>query len=444
MAVLIAELFAFAVVVYVVVRYVVPFARKTMKTQQAAVSRQVEDAEQAKQDLESAQARYEESLARSRDEAAQIRDRARADADYITVEVAERADQDDVRIRQRGEEQLVTQRQQTVRQLRREIGLLAVDLTGLVVRQALTEQPRRAASIDQMLSELEGMSEPERTRSVPQGVRRLQAVSRDSLAGIAEEWNARFDSMESGTLEQLGDELYAVAGLLGRERAMLRHLADSSIAAGARTGLVDKTLGERLSAPTLDVLRKIVAARWSRPGDLRIAVEEVGLQALLHVAESAGELERVEDELFRFGRILDGDAELRGHLSDPSAALDRRLALLDAVLADKVSATTRRILHNGLGSSGGRAFQPVVEQLVATVATRRHRSIARITAPTPLSEEQETRLGAVLGRIYGREISLQVEVDEQLLGGLVVQVGDDMIDGSVAAQLDRARAGLPQ
>ncbi|MGI8532284.1 MAG: F0F1 ATP synthase subunit B/delta [Geodermatophilaceae bacterium] len=443
MAVLIAELFAFAVVVYVVVRYVVPFARKTMKTQQAAVSRQVEDAEQAKQDLESAQARYEESLARSRDEAAQIRDRARADADYITVKVAERADQDDVRIRQRGEEQLVTQRQQTVRQLRREIGLLAVDLTGLVVRQALTEQPRRTASIDQMLSELEGMSEPER-RSVPQGVRRLQAVSRDSLAGIAEEWNARFDSMESGTLEQLGDELYAVAGLLGRERAMLRHLADSSIAAGARTGLVDKTLGERLSAPTLDVLRKIVAARWSRPGDLRIAVEEVGLQALLHVAESAGELERVEDELFRFGRILDGDAELRGHLSDPSAALDRRLALLDAVLADKVSATTRRILHNGLGSSGGRAFQPVVEQLVATVATRRHRSIARITAPTPLSEEQETRLGAVLGRIYGREISLQVEVDEQLLGGLVVQVGDDMIDGSVAAQLDRARAGLPQ
>lgn len=143
MATVIAELFAFVVVVFVVVRYVVPPARKAMAAQQKAVAKQVEEAERSREELAAAQSTYDKSVEEARTEAAKVRDRARAEADYIGDEMAERAEQDVARIQQRGEDQLGTERKQAVRALRREVGQLAVRLASRIINEALTDESRR-------------------------------------------------------------------------------------------------------------------------------------------------------------------------------------------------------------------------------------------------------------------------------------------------------------
>lgn len=445
MATLIAELFAFAVVVFVVVRYVVPPARRAMAAQQKAVAKQVKDAEDAHKELEAVQRTYDESVEQARTEAAKVRDRARAEADYIGEELAERADQDVGRIRHRGEDQLVTQRKQTVRGLRREVGQLAIRLASRIVNEALADDSRRAGTVDRVLDDLEGMSEPAGSATAaPARSRLLQGVSRDSFSAARQRLDAALIQADEAALTTLGDELFAVAGLLTRERTLLRHLADPAVPDTARAQFVDTMLGQRLSQQTLTAVRELVRGRWSQPRDLLDAVETLGREALLKVAETDGSLDQVEDEVFRFGRILDGDTRLTALLSDASASSERRLALLDAVVAGKVTPTTLKLLQHTVRVPRGRDLYALLEELAALVAARRDRSIARVSAPAPLSEAQQQRLASVLSQIYGRDVSLQVEVDESLLGGLVVQVGEDLIDGSVSAQLERARQGLPQ
>jgi len=445
MAVLIAELFGFAIVVFVIVRYVVPPARRAMASQQKLVAKQVEDAEHSREELAAVQSTYDESIEEARTEAAKIRDRARAEADYISDELAERAEQDVVRIQQRGEDQLDTARKQTVRELRRDVSQLAIQLAGRIVTEALADDNRRDATVDHVLDELEGMSAPERaSSSAPVRSHLMQGVSRDSLAASRERLDAEVRDTDEAALTTLGDELFAVADLLTRERTLLRHLADPAVPDTARAEFVDAMLGQRLAAATLSTLRELVRGRWSKPGDLLDSVEALGRETFLTAAERNGSLDQVEDEVFRFSRVLAGDAQLNSLLSDATAATERRVFLLDAVVADKVAPTTLQLLQHTVRAPRGRSLYVVLEELAAAVAARRERSIARVTAPAPLSDAQQQRLGSVLAQIYGRDVSLQIEVDASLLGGLVVQVGEDLIDGSVAAQLERAHQGLPQ
>jgi len=444
MDVLIAELFAFAVALFVVVRYVVPQVRKAMAAQQQAVAKQVEDARRAHEELQSAQARYDAALERARNEAAQIRDRARAEADYIADEVAERADQDVVRIHQRGDEQLTTARQQAVRELRRDVGQLAVRLAGRIVHEALEDESRRAATIDRFLDELDGMSQPEGGVTSTGAVLVMQGASRDSLSHARDSLDADLRDAGTEATTALGDELFAVSDLLDRRRTLLRSLADPSIQGESRVKLVDRLFGPQLSERGLSTLRGLVADRWSRPTDLLRAVEMLAREAHFAVAEASGSLDDVEDELFRLGRILEGQPALAGLLSDPNTDPDRRVALLDALVMDKVSGPTLQVLRHTVRSPRRRSIESLLEELTELVAARRGRSIASVTAPLPLSSAQEERLGSLLSRVYGRDVSLQVEVNEGMLGGLVVEIGEDLIDGSVSAQLARAAQGLPQ
>lgn len=441
MAVFLSELFAFAVVVYVVVRYVVPPARAAMKKQQQTVAAQLESSREAAAQLDTAQERYEDAVQTARVEAAEIRDRARADADHIAGEVAQRGDTEADRIRQRGVDAVGSQRSQTMRDLRKEVGEHAVHLAELIVVQALGDQGRRSATVDQVLGELEGMSSPEESVAPAAMARRMQGVSRDSLASVREA--VTFDGDEA-TLGTTGDELYAVSELLYREQTLLRLLADASVPDHDRAAMLDRTLGQRLAEPTLEVLTALVAKRWSKPGDLVRSIEALALEAYLRLAEQSSALDQVEDELFRLGRIVENDPALNGMLSDPSTEAARRAELVDRLVSGKVTPVTGFIAHHAIRSLRGRSAYSVLSELAATVAVRRQRSIAVVTAPAELSEAQRERLGAVLGRVYGEEVSLQVEIDPTMLGGLVVRVGDDLIDGSVTAQLQRVRQGLPQ
>jgi F-type H+-transporting ATPase subunit delta len=272
----------------------------------------------------------------------------------------------------------------------------------------------------------------------------LPAASRESLADLNARLDIFVDQVDAGDLERLGDELFAVTRLVAGQTALRRHLADSAAPQSARTDLLERLLGGQVQRPTQEAVAAAVSARWSRSIDLVDGLETMARNAVLGAAEKAGTLDEVEDELFRFGRILDREPELAGLLADTRTPADGRVALLDRLLDGKVSAPTAALLRQTVRLPRGRHLDTVAEELAELAAARRERSIARVTTPIGLTPEQEDRLRDTLGRLYGRPMSLQVELDETLLGGLVVRVAGEVIDGSVAGRLESARRQVPR
>ena len=133
-----------------------------------------------------------------------------------------------------------------------------------------------------------------------------------------------------------------------------------------------------------------------------------------------------------------------GTVADTGRPLEGRLGLLDRLLSGKVTPTTATLLRQAVSLPRGRHLDVIAEELAELAAARRELSVARVTTPVRLTPDQEQRLTGSLSRLYGRPMSLQVELDESLLGGLVVRVGGEVIDGSVAGRIEAARRHLPR
>lgn len=157
MAVLIAELVGFVVVLWVLYRFVLPPVQKMVKTRQETIQQQVDAAEAATKQYQEAEQKLESAIADARNEAARIRDDARADSTRIREELVEQAEREVERMRRRGEEQLGAQRDLLVRRLRGELGGQSMDLAERIVVQDLSDDASRSASVDTFLDELEGM-----------------------------------------------------------------------------------------------------------------------------------------------------------------------------------------------------------------------------------------------------------------------------------------------
>ena len=162
----------------------------------------------------------------------------------------------------------------------------------------------------------------------------LQSASRESLSAATARLDSHVDATGASDLSRLAEDLFAVLGLLEREHALRRALADPATPAASRTGLADRLLSGKVGRPALDLVSDLVSSRWSRNSDLLEALESLARNAAFGVAEKDGSLDRVEDELFRFGRILDREPELARLLSDSATPADKRVELLREVLTD--------------------------------------------------------------------------------------------------------------
>jgi F-type H+-transporting ATPase subunit delta len=271
----------------------------------------------------------------------------------------------------------------------------------------------------------------------------MHATSRESLATARERFEALTADIDTAGLRRLGGELSAVLGVLSRERTLLRHLADPAAAEPVRDGLAAAVFSGKISDPAVSVVRAVAVLRWSNAGDLADTVELLARQAVLTAAERENTLDETEDELFRFGRVLESENQLRALLSDAQAPAQRRLELLQRVLDGKVGRDTLDLLEQVVRVPRGRSLDIAVGQLAELAAARRQRTVAQVTASAPLTAQQEDRLARVLSQIYRRTISVQIEIDPEVVGGLVVRVGDEVIDGSIASRLAQAARGLP-
>ena len=162
-------------------------------------------------------------------------------------------------------------------------------------------------------------------------------ASRESYADALGQLERAAASLSAAELSREADDLFAFAGLLHAEGGLRRSLSDASLPSAAKIGLVDALLKERFSTPGLNVVHGLITTRWSRSRDVVDAADTLGVIALLASSEKEGHLDDVEDELFRFGRILEREPELLIALQDPTLPVEPRTRLLTDVLSQMKS-----------------------------------------------------------------------------------------------------------
>lgn len=271
----------------------------------------------------------------------------------------------------------------------------------------------------------------------------MQAASREALANVRAQVDSvlgRFSTTDG--MSALADELYAVASLLTRQPQLRRRLADPASATGARTGLAEHLLDGKVSASALSVVGSAVSQRWSAPWDLVDALETSGDDVLLAAADRNGDMDEVEDELFRLERILDAESGLTTLLDEVSATPERRVQLLDRVVAAKVNPLTLALVRHAVATERKRSVHLALDNLIEAAGARRERSVARVISAVPITDQQQQALAERLTEIYGRPIDVRYAIDPSIRGGLVVRVGDEVIDGSIASRLTQVRGAF--
>lgn len=268
----------------------------------------------------------------------------------------------------------------------------------------------------------------------------MRGASRASFAAARN----RLFSAESGpaAAAPAADELFAVTGLLDHEPALRRALTEVTSPQAARAGLARDVLGGRVSPATVDLVAGMVSTPWAAPRDLADATEELAVMATAADAERQGQLDDLEDELFRFGRIVGAEPELRSVLSSPLAPGDGKRSLLENLLAGKVTAATLRLITQAAVHPRGRGLDASLDEYARLAAAWRQRLIAVVRVAAGLTDRQRGRLAAALARIYGHDVHLNVVIDPGIVGGMSIQIGDEYIDGSVASRLAQLRQRL--
>ncbi|UQU68420.1 F0F1 ATP synthase subunit delta [Couchioplanes caeruleus] len=267
----------------------------------------------------------------------------------------------------------------------------------------------------------------------------MAIANRESYAAAAEKLTAGTQTATAAQLAGTADEILSVARLLRGEPRLRRALTDPSRAGAERGGLVRSLLTGKVGATAVDAVATLASGRWSAPGELLDATERLGVDTVLAAADKAGVLAEVEDELFRFGHVVSGSPQLAVTLSDPGAPVDRRAKLVGDLLRGKAQAATVQLVLVALEGLGGRGFESSLTKLVELTAAKRDREVAYVTAAKVLTDAEEQRLATKLSGIYGRQVSLKVDVNPSIIGGLSVRVGSDLYDGTILRRLNEAR-----
>jgi F-type H+-transporting ATPase subunit delta len=268
----------------------------------------------------------------------------------------------------------------------------------------------------------------------------VRGASRVSLAEARQRLSEAVTS--AAEARTLGDELFAILELLDDQPGLRRALTDTSRPAEARSRLARGLLGGKVSDATLDLFASMCAAHWSTPGDLATAVEQLAVLAISAAAERGRHLDDLEDQLFRFGRVVAGAPDLRSALSNPEVPARYKRQLLGTLLEGKVTPDTLRLVDQAASHSRGRSLDASLAEYARLAAQWRQRLIAVVRAARELTPRQRERLVSALETAYGHEIHLDVIVDPDVLGGMSVQIGDELIDGSVASRLAALRRRL--
>jgi F-type H+-transporting ATPase subunit delta len=239
-------------------------------------------------------------------------------------------------------------------------------------------------------------------------------------------------------IERLSSDLFTVVDALDSSVALRRALTDPTTSERARQQLVHSLLDGKVSSTAVDIVAEAVAMRWAGGGSFTAALERQAVRAQLMAADSDGNLENTEDELFRFARLVEANPGLRNALGDRAVPVSKRQELIERLLAGRATVATIALAKRAVGARE-RTFAHTIEGFVTLAAAQKNRLVATVRVANPLTSDQRDRLRRSLSQQVGREVAVQEIIDPDVLGGVRVELGDEVIEGTVADRLEQAR-----
>lgn len=445
MSTFIGQLIGFALIVFLVVRYVVPPVRRLMAARQDAVRQQLNDSAAAADRLTESTSAHDRAVEEAKAEAERIVEEAQTDSGRIAEQLRAQSGVEAERIESQGTRQVDLLRTQLSRQLRFELGHEAVRRAGELVRDYVADPAQQSATVDRFLDDLEAMAPAPAEVAYPL-LTKMRSASRAALTDLMDRFRDIAKNLDNDALSNVSRELVAVGQMLDREIVVTRYLTVPAEDAAPRVTLIERLVSGKVGDATLDILRLAVSERWSANADLVAAIEHISRQALLEVAERENKVDEVEDQLFRFSRILDAQPRLAILLGDYAVPVEGRVGLLRKVLdgsSGSVNPIVRALLTQTIELLRGQNADEAVQFLAEVAVARRGEVVAQVNAAAELSDEQRGRVTEVLSRIYGHPVAVQLQVDAELLGGLLISVADEVIDGTLSSRLAAAEAQLP-
>jgi F-type H+-transporting ATPase subunit delta len=261
--------------------------------------------------------------------------------------------------------------------------------------------------------------------------RQSLAVAKEALTPLLAKADLKF-----------AEEIFAIGSAIASSAQLRSILSDPSAEAKAKSGALTAVFGKGVSAKALEFANSLVALRWSTGQDLVAAFEQLAVFSVAAIAANGKKLASVESEIFAFQTAVDSDQELQFALGNNAASDDAKLSLVDALLKGKATEEAAVLIRRAVTGARRRRVAVALEQFGKQVSAYADRLVATVTVAAPVSEKQLERLEAVLAKSYGHSLKLNVEIDESILGGMKVQVGGEILDGSLSARLLQAKLQL--
>jgi len=248
---------------------------------------------------------------------------------------------------------------------------------------------------------------------------------------------------------QLATELFGILGTVDSSAGLRRALTDPSRSGDEKSALVKQLFGGKVSADAVEIASGLAGSRWASARDIGDALETLAASVVIAVAENKSAvsasgitgLEELENDLFAFNHAVDASHEVQRALSEPQASQAAKVALAEK-LVPSASEEAKVLIGQAVSQPRGLKATKLVSRFAELAAKRQQRWIATVSVTRPLTEAQTSRLQAGLNALYGRELKINMNVDPALIGGIRIQIGDEVVDASVLARLGQLHRQL--
>jgi F-type H+-transporting ATPase subunit delta len=269
----------------------------------------------------------------------------------------------------------------------------------------------------------------------------LGGASRQSLIAARKSLDELLKGLSAADASALSAQLFAVVATLDSSTPLRRALTDNSRDANSKAELAKELFAKSTSDLSIKLLISLTALRWSSPSNLGDVIEQLAVEAEASVANQNNELDRLEEEIFQFSRIVASDLELRQILNSSKYSSEGKRVLVAKLLASKVSPSTSRLLAELVSGMRGRSIERTIAFYASAAAARKMRVIAHVKSAVELSQAQKDKLASSLSGKIGQPVRLNVELDPKVLGGLSIRFADELIDATIVNRLaDAGRA----
>ena len=235
---------------------------------------------------------------------------------------------------------------------------------------------------------------------------------------------------------RIGNELFTITKVLDDSIQLERALTDPSRPVADKVAVLTELLGDNVHPMTMEIMTDLVSRRWSRARDIANAVEDFGVDAMMYYADATDATLQVSIELSELHSALLNLPVVRAKLYDYQATSEARVKLFREVFSGKtLNKVTMRLAEHATCNLRRRRYLETIQWLINKFSRHMGESMVTVTTATPLKPEQIKRLVEVYSAKVGRQVHINSVVDPTVLGGMRIQVGDEVTDNTVVAQL---------